>query len=780
MINISSKRKGLKSQMNMDEKKGSVKLEKNKLLFGASESNNIVAVEFSGDSEISLFEKSPNGKTVERKVHFEPFILLSAESLLYDMKHKPLEIKELAGGGYYRFMARFESWKYLEDAIKHLAIMGHRASDANAPFMHISDPVHQYMLKSGDTCFKGMRFSDLARLAVDIETDCADEFDFSNARRESDRILVIGVNFSKKPGTVEQVSARDMSEKEMLVWLSEKIREYDPDTIEGHNIFKFDLPYIAERAKRHKVKLCWGRDGSEIKFRKSRVQVAERTLDYSRCDIFGRNVIDTWILAQFFDVQTRSLESTNLKHLAAHFGVAPEGRVFIEPGKIRKIFVTDHDALLRYNSHDIIETSAISEILSYSYFIQTQIFPYSYQNTVVRGNATKINSLFIREYIREEWSLPKNENKGMTTQFEGGYTDIFETGIIKNVGHCDVRSLYPSIMLTYEIEPKNDIKKIFLPMLTTLRDFRIKTKSLAKTSEDEHDRQYYEALQGTFKILINSFYGYLGSSIHNFSDVEAAARVTEIGRDIINKMVELLRAQKCRPVEIDTDGVYFVPPEGVTRDTQFEKIVEKINQSLPRGIEVEYDGRFVSMLSFKMKNYALLDHAGKLTIKGSALKSRGLEKYLRNFMGKMILLLLSGKSSEIGEIYSEYYSRIEKKTMPIDEICKTETLTESPKAYQIKIDGSKRNRSAQYELALKSGKDYQAGDSVSFYVTGEKKNVQAYTNCKLKEQFEPAAPDYNVAYYQEKLKKQYNTFLEIAGSAPTAANPSDPDQGELF
>lgn len=758
---------------------GSPGIEENKLLFGASDSKNIVAVEFSGDAEVFIFERAAGGETSKRKVPFEPFLLISDENLIYGTKHKPVEIKELAGSGFFRFMAGFASWKYLDDAIKHLAIMGYRASDANPLFMHISDPVHQYLIKSGDTCFKGMRFSDLRRMTIDIETDCADEFDFSNAKRESDRILLIGLNCSDRSGDVEQASARDMGEKEMLEWLSGKIAEYDPDTIEGHNIFKFDLPYIAERARLHGVKLRWGRDGSEIKFRKSRLQVAERTVDYTRCDVFGRNVIDTWILAQYYDVQTRSLESTNLKHLAAHFGVAPEGRVFIEPGKIRKVFSDDHGRFLEYNRHDVLETVAISEILSYSHFIQARIFPYSYQNTVVRGNATKINALFIREYVREGWSLPRNGNRGAETQFEGGYADIFETGIIKNVGHCDVRSLYPSIMLTYGIEPANDIKKIFLPMLSTLRDFRVKTKVLAKKSSDDRDRQYYEALQGTFKTLINSFYGYLGSSLHNFSDVEAAAKVTEIGRETISRMVELLKKQKCRPVEIDTDGVYFVPPPTVVDDAGFEKIVGAINVSLPEGIEVEYDGRFVSMLSFKMKNYALLDRDGKLTIKGSALKSRGLEKYLRNFMGEMILLLLSEKSSQIGSVFADYHSRVERREMPIEEICKTETLTESPNAYKTKVESSKRNRAAQYELALKSGKDYQAGDSVSYYVTGDRKNVQAYVNCKLREQFDRSAPDYNVAYYLEKLKKQYNTFLEIANLEPSSG-PALSGQGELF
>src|SRR5437762_1516585 len=79
----------------------------------------------------------------------------------------------------------------------------------------------------------------------------------------------------------------------------------------------------------------------------------------------------------------------------------------------------------------------------------------------------------------------------------------------------------------------------------------------AKTAPD---RRYFHALQNTFKILINSFYGYLGFAQGNFADFEAAARVTQIGRDLLKQMIEWLKAQGAQVIEVDTDGIYFVPP----------------------------------------------------------------------------------------------------------------------------------------------------------------------------------------------------------------------------
>ena len=82
-----------------------------------------------------------------------------------------------------------------------------------------------------------------------------------------------------------------------------------------------------------------------------------------------------------------------------------------------------------------------------------------------------------------------------------------------------------------------------------------------RDAKDAPQRRYFHALQNTFKILINSFYGYLGFAQGNFADFEAAARVTQIGRDLLKQMIEWLKAQGAQVIEVDTDGIYFVPPD---------------------------------------------------------------------------------------------------------------------------------------------------------------------------------------------------------------------------
>src|SRR5206468_1071122 len=85
------------------------------------------------------------------------------------------------------------------------------------------------------------------------------------------------------------------------------IKERDPDVIEGHDLFRFDLPYLVARAKKAKTKLDWGRSDGFLRSRPSRLQIAEKTIDYPKFTVGGRHFVDTFLLAQFYDVGMRSL-----------------------------------------------------------------------------------------------------------------------------------------------------------------------------------------------------------------------------------------------------------------------------------------------------------------------------------------------------------------------------------------------------------------------------------------------------------------------------------------
>ena len=93
-------------------------------------------------------------------------------------------------------------------------------------------------------------------------------------------------------------------------------------------------------------------------------------------------------------------------------------------------------------------------------------------------------------------------------------------------------------------------------------------------------------------------------------------------------------------------------------------------------------------------------------------------------------------------------------------------MQDSVASYPKKITASSRNRSAAFELAIKSGRNYQAGDQISYYITGATKKVTAYENARFVSEWNPEARDENVEYYVAKLDELATKFEEHAPSVP--------------
>jgi DNA polymerase elongation subunit (family B) len=753
----------------------------NPLLFGHDPARGLLAYR-PADSHVTVYARSGGGVTTSDEP-FRPFLLLADPDLLKELEGD-VEVIALAGDGVYRWLAECPSWSQALRVRDHcLRVSGKSAGAPDAPYRFLNDPVHQFLLRSGKTSFLGMAFGDLRRMALDIEVTTAPGFEFPNAARESDRIIAIAMADSTGFATV--LSGAELSEAQLLAECSRILRERDPDVLEGHNIFRFDLEYLEARARRHRVPLAWGRDGSVLRGYPSRMQVAERAIGYRRYGVIGRHIVDTWILAQLYDVGARDLESYGLKDVARHFGVPAPARTYLPPEDIPRIFAEDPARLMAYARDDVLETLAISAVLSPPYFVQAQALPFDYQTTVLRGNATKIDALLMREYLHRRQAVPApGQGRGVA----GGYTAVFQQGVAQDVLHVDVTSLYPSLMLGQDLFPASDRLGVSASLLRDLREFRVSAKRLARDATVPEDRIFLNALQQTFKIFINSFYGYLAFSQGHWNDFEMANRVTGEGRRLVQALLDRLGELGATVVEVDTDGIYFVPPARDAAAVPEERLVSELSAVLPEGIQLELDGRYVAMFSYKMKNYVVLDERGKLLIKGSGLRSRGIELFQRLWMEEMFRLLLTGRRDEIPALAHRWEEDFRAHRVPLKQFMKTETLQESLGVYRQKLLAGARNVGAAYELAQGASRSYQPGDQVSYYVTGDSKRVSVNEAAKLAAEWSPATPDENTAYYVAKLQELYEKFrplIEQDGLSPVveaepAPAPAVPEQGSLF
>jgi len=728
----------------------------NSLLYGHSTEERIVAVQHIHDGTMRLYFGDGRPPVEDR---FYPFLFLSELTFLEGFAQKHW-VKKLEGQAHFQYLCVFEGWTGMWDAVHHMIDLCNKKaltkveSYSQWDVLHLyTDPVTQYLLYSGKTLFKGMEFGDLHRLQLDIETYTSPRYRFSNANRPEDRVILIALCDNR--GWEHVINGKKLSEQEMLEDLVRIVAEKDPDVIEGHNIFNFDLPYIMRRCELYGTVLTIGRDGAVPRSFEGRISFADRSGEFSVIEIPGRHLVDTRVLVQSFDMSKRDMESHGLKYAAKYFGLSSPQRTYIAGDKISWHWDHDVQPLLDYALDDVRETRALSEHLSGTSFYLTQMLPLSYGAVARSGSAAKIESLMVRAYLREKHSIP-SPSSGMQTT--GGYTDIFVIGVVGPVLHVDVESLYPSIMINRNILPSSDVKNVFQTLLQNLTALRLETKRRMKQSADPAEQSRLDATQSSLKILINSFYGYLGYSRALFNDYRRADMVTTSGQEILRHMMAFIRTAGGKVIEVDTDGVFFVPPENVRGEDAEREFVRSLSGSLPAGISVALDGRYKKMLSYKMKNYALLGFDDRVKVKGSSLTSRGMERFGRQYILQCIGCLLNGDIRGLHALYTSLHHAITGHTLDVRDFSKIEVLRDSLEKYRNDTEAGRRNRGAAYEIALRSGRRMRAGDSVAYYITGRDPGVKTFENCRPSEEWDPNFPDENTSFYLKRLDEFSEKF----------------------
>ncbi len=681
-----------------------------------SDYRRIVALEVSKSGEIELFQRVSGSEAVATEVIRVPFCgyfylsqaeLLSAE-FASEVKIQPLE----TGAGELEFLLEvtdYELYLKLQNDFKKRKLLNGR--DVRS----LGDVSWQAQAVLPCVCFRDLEYADLKRLVIALECDSED----------SGKIKRIAV--ADAQGKAELFEGDD--EKELLSELLSYSLESDADIVEGYELFNVILPTLEKACKKHKLAFNLGRGGRSCVKRNSRFSAAERTINFSRYDLYGTQAVDTWVLGILFDISARVLEGDRLSDLAAGLGLLPEG--------------AEVDGVI----HELELVRSIDDILLKSYVAMARVLPVKLQDAVLRGNATLIDALLLPEYFRKRQRLPWSQAPEF---FQGALTFAPSAGVFHEVRHVDVRSLYPSILLANEWAPQRDTLREFPRLLFELRKFRLQVKDAMRLASTERERQELAATQSSFKILINSFYGYLGCATAVFNDYKLAAQVTAEGRRILQSMLDFLSQNGATVIEADTDGIYFQEPAGCERD-KFEKQLEAI---LPEGIAVEFDADYPAMAAYKSKNYALLDQDGVLHLTGAALKSRGMEPFLRDYIEKYLTSLLSGDEPAVrGQLLADCRQKLEEHAYPLSSLAKKELLNDSPENYQRKLSAGSGRRQASYELALRSGAKLKSGDAVIYYITGAKAKVSVVDNSALLPAEESAQTERNenVAWYLAKL-----------------------------
>lgn len=618
------------------------------MLFGADPTPHIVSVELGSDGNILVYRRTERGVVCDRQP-FRPWLLL------LDPPKSPLTgatLVPLQGETGYRYLIEFTSMPLFHEGRR-------KIRDQHAVSFGYSSATRMALLRSGQTLFKGMNFENTVRMQFDIETAGLDP------NEEDNRILLIVVADNR--GLLEILEG---DEVEILQEFLAMIRERDPDVIEGHNMFGFDIPFVIERAHRYGISFGIGRDGSEPRRGQGRnFNIGTNVRPYTPFYAHGRHLLDTYLLVQRFDWAKGALSSYGLKECARHFGFAAQERIELPREKMAQLYRDDAPLVREYARQDVIETGKLAELIAPVEFYQTQMVADNYGQVALIGTGEKINTLFLRAYLAAGVAIPRQQP---SHPYEGAYTNVRMVGVVERVVKADVESLYPSLMLTHKIAPSSDTLGVFLPILKYLTERRFEAKRKAAT---EPDAQYWDGLQNSFKILINSFYGYLGGPFC-FNDYYGAEKVTKLGRELIHHVSDYLEHGGSKIIEIDTDGVYFVPPNSISDESAERDYVKQAAQTLPEGIRLAYDGRYRRMLSLRMKNYVLQTYEGKLIFKGALVRSRADEPYGKKFLSEAIRLLLENDIAGVGTLYADLVQALVQHKVAPEALARRERVTE--------------------------------------------------------------------------------------------------------
>jgi DNA polymerase I len=756
-------------------------------LWGWDPTPGIVSVWAEPDGRAMVWRRiTETGALVREDERYRPWLLLDR---LDDLRHLGPRLgaegdadalvwyRELEGPGALRFLVSAPDGRalanmVLEGASRRLNQRVPHLRELGSHTYLSLPPEEQYLVATGRTYFRGLAFDDLRRLQFDLETTGLDA--------SRDRIFMIAVRDPSGANTIlEAHGTGEADEADLLRRLVETITAHDPDVVENHNLHGFDLPFVAQRARKHGVALPLGRLGALGLRERAAMRGTVQGGDTGRRVRFvapGRELIDTLDATIRYDFSARELPGHGLKAVARHLGVAAPDREYVPGAQIYTVYRRDPERIRRYAEDDVEEVAALARLLGGAAFALARMAPRRYERLADAGAATGvIDPLLVRAYLRAGAALPAHQ-AGDGTPHSGAALHLFATGVAWRVVKADVASLYPSLMRAYRIGPARDPLGALVALVDRLVEQRLAAKARAKAAPPSSaERHTNEAMSAAMKLIVNSAYGYLaaGGELTRFADVHAANEVTRRGRETLAFMCRELAARGVTLLEADTDGVYFAAPEG-WEEADERRVVAEVAALLPPLVHLEFEGRYAAMLSHEPKNYALLGYDGTLTLRGVAFRSSRAEPFGEAFLRRALVHLFAADVSGVRETYLATLDALRRRELPTYDVSSRVRLTKSPAKY---AETRESRRELAYEALLASGRTaWRVGEKVRVYRT------QGGGGAVAPEDASAADPrDYDVEHYARVLRDNFAVRLSRA-LAPDdfAAVFASPDQLSLF
>ncbi len=335
---------------------------------------------------------------------------------------------------------------------------------------------------------------------------------------------------------------------------------HDPDAIIGWNVVQFDLRILHEHARRLGVPLKIGRGGEEMQWRE------HGSRNHYFASAAGRLIIDG---IESLRSATWSFPSFSLENVAQT--LLGEGKAIDNPyqrmDEINRMFAEDKPALAKYNLKDCELVTRI--------FAKTELLTFLLERASVTGlpadrsggSVAAFTHLYMPLMHRQGFVAP-NLGTNPPQASPGGFVMDSQPGLYESVLVLDYKSLYPSIIRTFLIDPVGLIEGLQHPDdVDSVAGFRgarfSRTRhclpsivSRVAEGRETAKREHNAPLSQALKIIMNAFYGVLGSSGCRFFDTRLASSITLRGHEIMLRTRKLIEEQGHAVIYGDTDSTF--------------------------------------------------------------------------------------------------------------------------------------------------------------------------------------------------------------------------------
>ncbi len=538
-----------------------------------------------------------------------------------------------------------------------------------------------------------------------------------NPRPEKDPIIIVSVVADGKSKV--QFIADGNDDKPVIKSFVEFIRKLDPDIIAGYNSNGFDWPYLVSRGKHVGIKINVNRFGGE-----------PHPSVYGHISIIGRANVDLYDFAEeLTEVKVKSLEN-----VADYLGVMEKDkRILIDWTEMAEYWndPSKRPIFIKYAMQDAESTQGLAEKFIPFGIQLSSLTGLPLDQVVAAAVGFRVEWFLMREAYKQNELVPNRIERPYST-YKGAIVLEPKRGMHENIAVLDFTSMYPSIMIKYNISPDTYVGTdenipehmvwkapevghkflksppgFFTRVLKALIELRAKLKEdLKRLSPDSPEYRVIDERQRAVKVLTNAMYGYLGWTGARWYCKPAAEAITAWGRELITKAIDIARGLGLKVIYGDTDSLFvsYVPGK-------IDELIRLVREEL--GFEIKVDKVYKRVFFTEAKKrYCGLLIDGKVDIVGFEAVRGDWAEIAKEVQERVVnILLREGSVEKAVEYVKGVVDDVRNHKLPLSKLIIWKTLSKKLSEYEVEAP----HVAAARKIVERGGK-ISAGEKIGYVI----------------------------------------------------------------